>query len=244
MTGFRIRTSAALAVSLASLASALGSPAHAGVITYQASGSDNDGALAGSATFTTKTNEIDITLTDTMAASLFKDQGQALSGLSFTLSNAPGTEGALSVSGQLADINSSTGVVTYISGEPLRWIGEGPKGGTGTFSVSGNTITLESVGGGQPSEMITPMIGNGSSFNGPVGGIDNFNPYTIGTVNIALVFMGVTSATTVTAANFAFGTGPDITLPGTPRRVPEPLTLSLFGAGVVGVTALRRRKRA
>ena len=243
MICFRILTSVASAALVALLSSAWTAPAQAGVITYTASGSNHsDGSVSASATFTTSNNEIDITLTDTLAASLFKDQGQALSGLSFTLSNAPGTEGSLSATGQLADINSSTGTVTYVSGEPTRWIGEGT-GGTGTFSVSGKTITLGSTGGGQPSEMITPNIANGAAFNGPVGGIDNFNPYSIGTVNLVLVFMGVTSSTTVTAANFAFGTGPDITIPGTPRRVPEPLTLSVFSAGLAGAAALRRRKK-
>ena len=41
-----------------------------------------------------------------------------------------------------------------------------------------------------------------------------------------------------------FHLGAGIVNPGEPSEVPEPLTLTLFGAGLAGVAALRRRKKA
>lgn len=76
-----------------------------------------------------------VTLTNLLGASVIRSAGQALSDISFTLSNAPGTlNGRIVLSGQLGNV-SSTGVVTYVSGSPVRFLGLGPPplGGTGTF---------------------------------------------------------------------------------------------------------------
>jgi len=249
------RKKALLAASVVAVVATFGGAAHAATITFStpSGSSDTDGPVSASALFTTSAGHIDITLTDTLAASLFHSQGQALSDLIFTLSNAPGTQGTLTATGQEENINPTTGVVTFVSGAPSRLVGQGPPppGGTGTFNVSGNTITLEALGGGQPSEMILPFEANGTAFPGAVdAGIDNFDPYTDGSAQIGLDFSGITADTTVTAASFSFGTGPEITIGGTsgpggpPPPVPEPLTLSLFGAGLAGLVAMRRRRRA
>jgi hypothetical protein len=47
-----------------------------------------------------------VTLTDLLTPAQVRSAGQALSDLSFTLSNAPGTQGALTASGQLANIGA------------------------------------------------------------------------------------------------------------------------------------------
>jgi hypothetical protein len=100
---------------------------------------------------------------------------------------------------------------------PTRWLGAGGQGG---FSVVGNTVTLEAIGGGQPSQMIVPFQTNGGVYSNVNNGFDNFEPYTIGPATFGLNLSGVTANTTITSAIFSFGTGPDTFLPGT--SVPEP----------------------
>jgi hypothetical protein len=205
-------------------------------------------ACAAEATFTTGAGSISITLTDLLTPAQVLSAGQALSDLQFTLSNAPGAQGALTASGQLANLAGAPNgpkTATYTSGSPVRWIGQGPPppGGTGTFTVSGNTILMEAIGGGQPSQMILPSGGSFTGANASITG-GQFNPFVIGPASFTLDFSGVTAATTVTAATFSFGTGPDFFIPGVP--VPGPTV----GAGLPGLLAacggllaLARRRR-
>jgi hypothetical protein len=220
-------------------------PVAAATIGFTASGTGSDGALAASATVTTSAGHVDVVLSNDLAANIIRSAGQAVSDFAFTLSNAPGTLGSVTASGQLANI-SVTGGVTFVSGSPTRWLNNNPGG----FNISGNTVTLEAIGGGQPDQLLLPSNTNGGSFpnaNGGSLGGGQFDPFIIGPVTFGLNLAGVTPDTTITSALFSFGTGPDTFLPGT-RAVPGPIA----GAGLPGlimafgglVTWARRRRKA
>jgi hypothetical protein len=232
---------------LASLALALGpTPSWAGFV-YTVNGSGSDGPLSASADFTFGAGTLTVTLTNTLAPSVIRSAGQALSGIRFTLSDQPGILGLTSASGQLGDV-SSAGGVRFTSGFPTRWLGAGRQG---SFSTSGDTITLETIGGGKPTEMIAPGIANGGGYTDVNNGFKNFDPYVIGPATFTLNLSGVTANTTVTSAAFSFGTGPDTLLPGSVSpsvvAIPEPslpvLTLSGLGSLCLAGFWVRWRRR-
>lgn len=216
--------------------------------TFTAAGTGSDGPLSASAVFTTSAGQLQVTLSNTLLAGLFVSPGQAVSDLSFTLSNAPGSLGTTTATGQLGNIGakSSTGTsVTYVSGSPTRFFGTGTPSNPGGFNISGNTVTLEVIGGGKPSEMIAPYMANGGTYLAGNNGLQNFDPYVIGSATFTLALTGITANTTINSAVFSFGTSPDTFLQGTPvppSPIPEPSSLLLLGSGMAAAAGLIRNR--
>jgi hypothetical protein len=109
---------------------------------------------------------------------------------------------------------------------------------TQLFSIVGNTVTLETIGGGQPDQMILPT---GTTYPAANASITNgmFSPYVDGPAMFTLALSGLTAATTINSATFSFGTGPDTFVPGVPVAVPGPGLIAACG----GLLALARRRR-
>lgn len=210
---------------------------HASEVTFTVKGSGSDGSLAAEATFTISNGEIEVTITNTLNPATIISIGQAVSDLSFKVSNSPGKDTGNTATGQQVNVSKKGGSVTDVPGTPGRWVSSS-KGG---FSISGDTINLEAIGHGQPTELILPSDGGGG-YPDSNSSIDVHSPNTDGPATFTLDLSGVTSSTTISDVQFSFGTGPDKYLPGT--VTPEPASMLLFGTGLLSIGFLMRKRLA
>jgi hypothetical protein len=196
------------------------------------------GAVDATATFVTGPGTITITLNDLLANPT--SVGQLISDINFTLSNGA-TTGTLSGSSAPQISIDKSGASTMGATGAAGWVlNNGVSGGLQLDALGAPTA---------PSELI---IGPGpySNANGSIAGNKPHNPFLDGTATFTVDVTGVTAATTISGAVFSFGTtegASDVTgTPGTPASVPEPATLTSFGACalallVASLTRLRYR---
>jgi hypothetical protein len=213
--------------------------AKAGFITSQGVGQDSSNeSLSATAQITTGSGTVHIVLTNNVDGANVLSAGQAISGISFTLSSSPGTVSGAGTSGQLISVGAN-GQVTTTTGSPTRWEQ------SGHVTTSGDTIQLLALGGSKPSQLILGNPSGGAYSNADSSITQNFSPYVEKTGTFDLNVSGVTANTTITGVTFYFGTTPDSSLTGT-LATPEPSGLALAAAGFValGLTRLLRRHTA
>jgi hypothetical protein len=215
----------------------------ANVTSSTPAGSTTSGAVAASASFITGNGFVNITLTDLEVNP--GNVAQLLSGLTFTLSNGATTGTYFESMGTTPVTVNSGGTYT------LGTIGT-PAGWGVNNNVSGG-MQLDALGFVGPAGLITGAPGAGGTYSAANSTIAGSSSHTflLQSVQFIIDVAGVTSATTVTGATFAFGTTPgQFLVKGCMSTdpscglasVPEPISLILTGSGLIGLFFLRRRR--
>jgi len=211
------------------------------------SGSTTSGPVSASASFTMGVGFVNITLTN--LGSNPTDVSQLLSDLSFTLSNG-------ATSGTLA--SSAGQQITVFSGGKYSFGSTGPTGWGLRNNVSGG-LQLDALGFIGPAGLILGSPGAGATYsnaNSSIAGNPAHNPFIFTTATFTINIAGVTSATTITSATFSFGTTPGQNLiqgclstnpacgssPGPTQGVPEPVSFTLGGTGLIAIYFIGRRR--
>jgi hypothetical protein len=199
--------------------------AHASTILFTNAGN----GATGEADFTFGTNTLTLVLKDTVVDP--NDVAFNLSGFMFTLAGSTG-----------GVMTSSSGATRTIAGDGT--FTDGAAVATGwLFSNSSGTITLNDLGGAGPAHTIVGAPGAGGKYTGNSSILGNgpHNPFLVGSVTYNFTFTGgVNADSTPTNINWQFGTTPGFSGGGT-STVPEPVSLSLVGGGLLALGLLRKR---
>ena len=218
--------------------------ASANAVTISTSGSFESGSklVSGNADFTFSDNSVSITLRNLTQ----NPTGvvQLLNGLQFDIVGA-------SLSGSLtrditapagfATIASSGGTYTVAPNNLDRWSATG----------SGQSVTLTTLGGGNPDRLIIGpdslglFAGGSGLYNNANAGVIGDNPHVLGSVVANITIAGVTANSTLGNVTFRWGTSTDNTTtvinPGNEPTVPDSgTTLMLLGGALIGLVAVRR----
>jgi hypothetical protein len=208
---------------------------------------------AASATFVTASQQITITLTNTLATPIVS-AGQELTGLDFSVLGLPSISGTVNyTSGDLIALSKSGGNVIVTNLADTTAAGAAPW----KLSATGGHMLLTaldgSVGGSGPDDGIIPFANSYPSANPSLTGATH-NPLFRGPVTFTLTGVSGVSANTYIDVNsvvFRFNTDGLTTRIGTCRGdncnpvpgVPEPQTYALMLAGLGMIVFLARRRR-
>jgi hypothetical protein len=201
-------------------------PAANASITVDFTNSGN--GATGEAIFNFGLNSLTLTLQDTVVNP--GDVAFNLSGFMFTLTGATGGT-LVSSSGQERTV-AANGTFTNGSTVATGWV----------FSASSGTFTVNDLAGGGAGPAHT-LIGapNGSNVysnaNSSIAGNGPHNPFLDNVITFNFSFSGgVNADTRPTNIQWQFGT-----TPGFSSSVPEPVSLSLVGGGLLALGLFRKR---
>jgi hypothetical protein len=226
------------------LTASIGTPAHAGSITYvtPSGATTGGGPVNAEVDFTTAAGSITVTLKDLQANP--KDVAQLLSDLSFTVGNGGSLTGSAQTAASSQELTVN-GNGTFSIGANLTTVAAVGWVYT-TTSSTGRLDVLQGPGHAGPEHLIIGAPGGPTyaNANGSTAGNGPHNPFLNQSATFTITAPNVSADTTITAAIFSFGTTEGVLIPGVPA-VPEPssLLLSLVGLGVVGSIRLYRRRR-
>jgi hypothetical protein len=210
----------------------------AGAVTYilDPTQNNNNETVAARADITASGDLVTIVITNLTPE--MRASNQAISDLKLDFTTNVGDPTGFTQDGQRVNVDAN-GNVTNVAGDPTRWDLTHP---------DGDTLYLNSLGGGQPDEMIASTVFD------PNGGFANFNPYLLGNGTFTFNLAGA-SLLRLSGVQFSFGTNHEFLGNGrcvtgcggviNPLAVvPEPASwaMMIFGFGAVG--AVLRRKRA
>jgi hypothetical protein len=201
------------------------------MITYNtpAGASTSGGPVAASASFTTGSGTLQISLSDLLANPT--DIAQTISDLEFTLSGGQ-TTGTLVSSTSTEITVAGNGTATPGGTVSTGWDLNNNVGGGLQLDVLGSPVG--------PAHLIIGPPGAGGAYtaaNGSIAGNGPHNPFLDQTATFALNIPGVTADSTVSSATFSFGTTEGANnVPGVAPSVPDGgSTAALLGVALIGI---------